>query len=393
MDEWIKELKELRSRYGISQARLAIEAGMSREYLNKIENGKAQASDGLRECLEDALAKLNPESQIEMVIDYCRIRFPTMDAGHVIGDLLGLNMEYMLQMDYGFYSYSDHYLLGDIFVLTSPEEEKGILVEMKGRGCRQFEGYLEAQGRSWYDFFMDVFREDGIFKRLDLAINDRAGILNIPDLIKKCEAEECVSVFRNFKSYRSGGLIRSHEQHRDVMGSTLYVGSMKSEVYFCIYEKDYEQFVKTGQAIEEADVKNRFEIRLKNDRAKHAAYDLVTHQDAERTAYGIINRYMRIVDRVEGKDRSEWPLNYDWEWFIGRGRENLKLTSKPKPYTFERTLKWLSHQVAPTLKVIEELDERNDTNVIRDMLKNARLTEKHLKLIEQQAADVADLIV
>ena len=28
------------------------------------------------------------------------------------------------------------------------------------------------------------------------------------------------------------------------MGNTLYLGSLKSEIYFCIYEKDYEQYVK-----------------------------------------------------------------------------------------------------------------------------------------------------
>ncbi|MGT2357376.1 replication initiation factor domain-containing protein [Staphylococcus aureus] len=25
-------------------------------------------------------------------------------------------------------------------------------------------------------------------------------------------------------------------------GNTLYIGSLQSEVYFCIYEKDYEQY-------------------------------------------------------------------------------------------------------------------------------------------------------
>ena len=46
------------------------------------------------------------------------------------------------------------------------------------------------------------------------------------------------------------------------MGRTLYLGSLKSDVYFCIYEKDYEQYVKLGTPLEEADIINRFEIRL-----------------------------------------------------------------------------------------------------------------------------------
>lgn len=60
---------------------------------------------------------------------------------------------------------------------------------------------------------MDVLMEDGVMKRLDLAINDKTGILNIPHLTEKCRNEECISVFRSFKSYRSGELVRSGEKN------------------------------------------------------------------------------------------------------------------------------------------------------------------------------------
>ena len=49
------------------------------------------------------------------------------------------------------------------------ELDKGVLVELKGRGCRQFESYLLAQQRSWYEFFMDVLVAGGVMKRLDLC--------------------------------------------------------------------------------------------------------------------------------------------------------------------------------------------------------------------------------
>ena len=56
------------------------------------------------------------------------------------------------------------------------------------------------------------------------------------------------------------------------MRHTLYVGSFDSEVYFCIYEKDYEQLAKNDIPLEETEVKNRFEIRLKNKYADAAAW-------------------------------------------------------------------------------------------------------------------------
>ncbi|SHF58110.1 phage replication initiation protein [Lactonifactor longoviformis DSM 17459] len=274
---------------------------MSREHISRIENRKIKLTEEIKEQLTVALEKCNPDNPLEMLFDYVRIRFPTMDVQHVIRDILKLNMDYMLHEDFGFYSYTEHYYIGDIFVLTSTDEEKGVLLELKGKGCRQMESYLLAQERSWYDFLMDCLVNGGVMKRLDLAINDKAGILDIPELTQKCDREECVSVFRSYKSYASGELIKSHEQDKAGMGHTLYIGSLKSEVYFCIYEKAQEQYAKLGIPLSETPVKNRFEIRLKNDRAYYAVRDLLTHYDAEQTAFDIINRYMRFVDKEDGK--------------------------------------------------------------------------------------------
>ena len=282
--------------------------------------------------------------------------------------------------------------LGDVFVLTSPDKEKGTLLELKGKGCRQMESYLLAQHRSWYDFLMDALIEGGVMKRLDLAINDMAGILDIPELTEKCNHEECISVFRSFKSYRSGELVRSNEQDRYGMGNTLYIGSLKSEVYFCIYEKDYEQYAKYDIAIEDTKIKNRFEIRLKNERAYYAVRDLLTYHDAERTAFDIINRYIRFADKEVEKRRSEWKTNEKWAYFIGSDRGRLKLTTKPEPYTLTRTLNWISRQVAPTWKVLQQIDSTNGTTYLKDILDHAKLTERHKKLIEQQTTSTEEII-
>ena len=56
---------------------------------------------------------------------------------------------------------------------------------------------------------------------------------------------------------------------------------------------------KLGIPIEEAPIKNRFEIRLKDERAYYAVRELLTHYDAEQTAFSIINHYVRFVDREE----------------------------------------------------------------------------------------------
>jgi phage replication initiation protein len=391
--DWITDFKKKRLAYGISQNKLAVAAGVSRQYLHKIEKGLAAPSEEVKEKLLEALERLNPEAPLTMLFDYVRIRFPTTDVEHIVENILKLKLDFMIHEDYGFYSYGEHYYMGDIFVLVSPEAEKGILLELKGKGCRQFEGFLLAQHRSWYDFFMDALIEGGVFKRLDLAINDMVGILDIPELTRKCNNEECISVFRSFKSYRSGELVQSREENKTSMGNTLYIGSLKSEVYFCVYEKDYEQYVKYDIPLEETAIKNRFEIRLKNERAYYAVRDLLTYHDAERTAFSIVNRYVRFADKDETKRRSDWKTNKRWAWFIGEERGRLKLTTSPEPYSFQRTLNWLARQVAPTLKVAQKLDTLHNTTIIKDMVDNAKLTERLEKVLQQQSVTVEEMII
>ena len=122
---------------------------------------------------------------------------------------------------------------------------------------------------------------------------------------------------------------------------------------------------KNDIPIEDAEVKNRFEIRLKNEVPIMQSVIYLVYDNPEHTAFKIINRYIRFVDKDDSKPRSDWKLNEEWAWFIGNNRERLKLTTKPEPYSFQRTLNWLSHQVAPTLKVAIKLDEINQTQVVK----------------------------
>lgn len=388
---WHQQLKDKRTAYGVSQNKLAVYTGISRQYVSEIESGKANPTDNLKDILMDILEQWNPEAPLEIIFDYVRIRFLTTDPIRVIEDILKLKMEYMMHQDYALYSYMEQYIYGDIVVMVSPDADKGCLLEMKGQGCRQFENFLLAQKRTWFDFFMGVFQIGGVFKRIDLAINDKADILDVPFLIEKCQNEECVSIFKRFKSHCSGDLI--HGEEKKDMGDTLYIGSLKSDVYFCIYEKDYEQFIKYGTDMAEADVKNRLEIRLKNDRAYHAIVDLMMNEDAGKTAFSIIQHYFRFTDAMENKRRSSWPINAEWQQFLDLGTaQKIRLTTQPEPYTLDKTLRWLSHQVAPTWKLATLIDAANHTTVMDDILKQAKLTDKHQKILMQHTMSMDEII-
>lgn len=388
--DFMQEVKEKREEYGISQSRFAVACGISREYYNRIENGRTPLTEELKQKITKQLERFNPDEPLFLLIDYFRVRFPTTDALTVIKNVLHIKAKHMLHEDYGKYGYEEQYFTGNIVLLVSSNPVLGVLLELKGKGCRQMEAYLTAEGRSWFDFMMDCLSAGGVMKRLDLAINDRAGILNIPMLKEKWKRGEAISYFRGHKGYdstkKNGGIIPEDT------GNTLYVGSTSSEVYFCIYEKAKEQYAKLGMDIEDIEVKNRFEIRLKNERAYHAVADLLTYYDAERTAFSIINRYLCFVDAEEDKPKSEWKVNEDWAWFIGEYREALRLTTQPEPFTLEKALRWLHRQVAPTLKMVQELDRQNHTTILKDMLEHTELKEKHKHLLELEKTDIKDRI-
>lgn len=392
-EEIVWELKEQRLGYGITQKELAAKVGISNVYLNYIESGRKRASNELLEKIASALRYLSPEPPLDILFDYVRIRFPTTDVRAVVRDILHLDIDYMYLEEHALYTYAAQYVLGDITVMFSPDTSKGVLLELKGKGCRQFETYLLAQRRSWYDFLFEARKTGGKPRRIDLAINDKVGMLNIPELTRKCRERECISVFRSFKGYQSGELSSVREDDKAEMGNTLYIGSMKSEIYFCVYEKDYEQYVKNEVPTIMAEVKNRFEIRLKNERAEFAVDDLMQHGDAGKTAFGIINRYIRFLDKEDGKKRESWKINADWLAFIGMEGRKLKLTSIPEPYTLDKSRKWMVHQVARSLKMHLTLDEIQGTNFVGTMLGQTKLGERQTALIEQELADVYEKII
>ena len=136
---FIEELRQKREEYGVTQTRLAVACGISREYYNRIEKGKQPLNDELREIIEKQIERFNPQEPLFLLIDYFRVRFPTTDALAIIRDVLQLKSNYMLYEDYGKYGYESKYVLGDINIMCSMQEHLGVLLELKGKGCRQME--------------------------------------------------------------------------------------------------------------------------------------------------------------------------------------------------------------------------------------------------------------
>lgn len=61
--------------------------------------------------------------------------------------------------------------------------------------------------------------------------------------------------------------------------------------------------------LEETDIKNRYEIRLENDRAYHAIQDLSIYRNCEKTGFNIINSYITFLEVNKAKKKSKWEMD------------------------------------------------------------------------------------
>ena len=102
--------------------------------------------------------------------------------------------------------------------------------------------------------------------------------------------------------------------------------------------------------------------------------------------------YVRFVDREDDKPKSQWKTNDDWAWFVGENREPIRLTTKPEPYTLQKALHWLQRQVAPTIKMVQALDRENHTTILKDMIEQAELKDKHKHLLQLEKSTIEERI-
>lgn len=387
----MESFKASRMSNGISQAEVARQAGVSVRYVKMFENGERTVSPQARQKIESALnflCAVKSNRNLEVIVDYLKIHFKTKAFRFVIEKILQIPFEGFERESRGNSGFAVTYSFGDIFVLHQPySTDHHTMLELRGLGRRQFECQLEILGWTWYDFFDHVLSVGGDFKvnRLDLAVNDVDGILSVPELIQKCKDGELDSSWlKKFTFHESGERLSRTEFEKALeMGSTLYLGAPSSLIRFCIYEKELEQLAKKGIPVEEADVKNRFEVRLKRERASEAIRHIVETESIEGVALDITERYVSFVDI---KDSGACLPNQRWEKFMGENRGELRLTTKPKPKTFDDTRGWFKNGgVLSSMVMLQAVDDMDGTNWLQKEFDKAALSYEQAKRLKHHA--------
>ena len=175
---------------------------------------------------------------------------------------------------------------------TGNAQYQGFQILMSGKGCRNYENFLQLNEETWFDFLNRVCQYHINFPRIDLAIDDRKPYLSIPDLIIRTKEGLLSSKLRDIDFHDSGELKEEVFQSK---GGSLYLGSSASNLRLVFYEKGYEQNKKYGTELEEN--WNRYELRFRQEMAVSVVQELLRYRDVAGLAMEVLNSKIRFLEK------------------------------------------------------------------------------------------------
>jgi phage replication initiation protein len=386
-------MKEIREQYEMNQEQLAKALDVSQTYISKLENEIKVPSVNYLKRFKSFFMMDIAESEMEAKIDYLRVRFKSHDVEEVIRKVLRMKPEEFGIEDHGFYRYSQTWYYSAINVYVHPEnEDMGILIELTGQGCRQFEVFLEKQGRTWVNFFNQIYRSDLFDREIDVKVTR----LDIAIDEKIQDGKENYNLLELHERYKQGLVEMKFQREQLIDGSkysrkdgisqdgvSIYFGSRQSQMFFNFYEKDYELAQKEGISLEESrklfGVKNRYEIRLADEKAEQVLQYIRGGYNLGQIAKRLIDTSIQVYSPQE--DTYTRMPDMNWRKLI-ESMEPLKLSVSPQKPDFRKTMRWLEQQLSPSLKMIQTIGKQFDLNLLEDEINHAELKEKHQKIIQ-----------
>lgn len=288
------------------------------------------------------------ESGLRACVDWLGATFKIINFEQLICDVLQMNPDDFFSSK-GNYGYRQSMKCGSITIYFDGQEDMGIHLEMKGRGCREYEKYGK---RTWKELFQSIFANQGYFTRLDPAVDDFDGMFTIPKLVSKIKKAELVSPFKLARVLET---IKIHTGN--VSGMTLYFGSPESDIQIRIYDKLSERKDANYNVSEDIKVWIRTELQLRDEKAMRFAEILANKEDGERTigetVCGILKHYLRFVVKGKDSNKRRWKTAPFWDKFLGKV-EKLPLTTIITEKTVFDKHEWVKRQIAPTLGLLYE---------------------------------------
>ena len=259
-------------------------------------------------------------------------------------------------------------------------------LQLSGQGCRELELLLEDKGITWQIFLQNILYsyEDVRVKRLDIALDElykgyghEDEQIQISKLIDKLYSKEIVLDTIKKWNITGGGSFTDNEDMEANHGLSIYFGSRQSQLYFNFYEKRYEiarmENISLDESLEIFGIWNRYELRFSDQKAQGVVEEYINGVDLGEIARGIVNKEIQVYD---GLTRfGAYKPDEKWQQLFG-GVEPLKLSTNPQPYSIERTIRWLTYQVANSLALVTEADKILQTEYMKMIQNSGEITDR-----------------
>ncbi|WP_273729267.1 replication initiation factor domain-containing protein [Leuconostoc mesenteroides] len=377
-------LKYVRQILNVSQDSLAKRLKITRQTVNRFETGEQKISNKFLDKLLGAYPEL--AESIEVQFDWVSLTFPDLTSKQVIADVLRLQENLFLERptSQNFYTREmafageKNIYIQDFAPVKNPEtqaiEQKfGTTLYLTGKGTRLFEKALLEQSMNWRNFFEKARQYRGHLTRLDIAINDKWGLLDMNELVKAVQEKRFWS---KSKSYAVHGNVDD--------GWTVDFG--KSPFVIRAYDKHKEQANKGY----DTDVKTRVELELHQDKAEYVLDEWLNHdKKLADITFDILYTYLWFTnepvdaqklksDKVrEVIEQTVEPMPA-WSLLTALGNR-MKFVRQPRKQSVERIEKWVLQSVVPSLAVLKKTGHWHE---IIEAINSVELSAEHQKLVE-----------
>ncbi|SPJ42890.1 replication initiation factor domain-containing protein [Leuconostoc carnosum] len=390
MEDFIKapklqgsHIKTIRNMLNLKQTEFAEKIGVSGSLLSYIEIGSKPITDEFVEKMYTAFPDL--KNALDLQFDWVTITFSDMTGEQVINDVMRLKSELFLERSTTQNFYTREFAFAgekNIYVQdfeptkdvdTNQDVQKiGATMYLTGQGTRLFEKALLEQGLTWKKFFVQAKRFKGTFSRLDIALNDNWGLLDMDEIIEAIQKNRFWSKSRSFAI---------HGNNQD--GWTANFG--KSPFVIRIYDKQKEQEQKGL----ETSIKNRVELELHADRAEQVISEWFENDNLVEHSVSILYTYLWFVD--EPIDEEELKSTHVRERYIDALKpmpawslltslgQSMKFVREPKKQSVDSILSWIMKYVVPSLEVLKKTGHWHE---VIEAMDKANLSPEQEKLVK-----------
>ena len=386
-------LKKFRQQTGMSQKQFAEAVTLPIRTYRSYESGERGLSIEKFRVLKEKLGfhKDYEKNRLRARIDYLRISFPSLrDLENFCENILHCHLYEFTEQETRIMNYTHLWQRGNIWIFDFFDKVESkdyqACLQLSGQGCREMEVLLEHRGITWQTFLQNLIYsyEDCRVKRLDIALDElykgyekEDEQIHIPKLIDKLYAKEIVLKTLRKWNVTGGGSFTDNEDMEANHGLSIYFGSRQSQLYFNFYEKRYElaqqENISLVESLEIFGIWNRYELRFSDHKAQGAIEEYIHGVDLGEIARGVINKEIQVYDGVN--QFGAYKPDKKWQQLFG-GVEPLKLSTSPQPYSIERTIKWLTYQVANSLALVSEADKIMHTEYMRMIQNSGEITDR-----------------